>query len=118
MVNVAVFKTTYHLHNGVDFTDVTEELIAEAFAGARAFHQSGDVDELDRRRNDLLRMGQLRECVEPRIRHRDDAEIRINCAEGIIRGLRFSGARNGVEERRLANVRQTNDSGAQHRRRE
>ena len=83
-----VFKTAHDLHDGVDFADVAEELVAESFARARAFHQPGDVDELDRRRHDLLRMGQLRE-LRAAVGHRHDADIWIDGAERIIGGRRF-----------------------------
>ena len=39
----------------VDFADVGEKFIAEAFAGAGALDETGDVDELEHGRDDLLR---------------------------------------------------------------
>ena len=60
VMNVAAFETAHDLHDRVHFADVAEELIAESFAGARAFDQAGDVDKLDRGRNDLLRLRHLR----------------------------------------------------------
>ena len=58
---------------------------------------------------------QLREHFESRIGHGDDAEIRIDRAERIIRRLRFAGARDRVEERGFPDVRQTDNSSAQHK---
>src|SRR5262249_123202 len=55
VMNVAVLKTAHDLHDRIDLADVAEELVAEPFARARAFHEPRDVHELDRRRNDLLR---------------------------------------------------------------
>ncbi len=46
----------------------------------------------------------------------DDAEVRIDGAERIIRRLRFAGAGDRVEERGFADIRQADDSSAQHRR--
>ena len=43
-----------------------------------------------------------------------DADVRLDRAEGIVRRLRLAGAGEGVEERGLADVRQSDDSGAQH----
>jgi hypothetical protein len=54
VMNVAVFKTAHHLHDGVHFANVVEKLIAQPFARARAFDQSSDIDKLDRRRRDFL----------------------------------------------------------------
>ncbi len=54
VMDVRILKTTHDLHDRVHFADMAEELVAEAFARAGAFHQPGDVDELDCRRNDFL----------------------------------------------------------------
>ena len=113
-MNVAALKAPHDLHDRVHFADVAQELVAESFSGTRAFYEPGDVDEFDRGRDDLLRMRKLRQYFEPRVGHGHDAEIRIDRAKGIIRRLRLAGAGNGVEESRLANVRQTDDSGAEH----
>jgi hypothetical protein len=45
--DVAVLKAAHDMHDGVHFADVAEEFVAEAFALARAFHEAGDVHELD-----------------------------------------------------------------------
>ena len=44
--------------------------------------------------------------------HGDDAVVRLDGAEGIIRRLRLAGAGDGVEERAFPDVGQTDDSGA------
>ena len=54
VMNVRIFETTNHLHNRVHFANVMEELIAQALARACAFHQSSDIDELDRGRRDFF----------------------------------------------------------------
>ena len=56
-MDVGALETAHHLHDGVHFADVAEELVAESFARARAFHQSGDVDELDRGRERFFANG-------------------------------------------------------------
>ena len=56
------------------------------------------------------------ERFEPRVRHGDDAEIRIDGAEGIICRLRFPRPGDRVKERGFADVWQADDSSAQHRR--
>ena len=66
----------------------------------------------------LSRMRKLRQHFEPRVGHGHDAEVRIDRAEGIIRRLRLAGAGDGVEESRFADVRQTDDSGAEHKEKE
>ena len=59
MVHVGVLEAAHHLHDGVDLADVGEELVAESLALARALDQTGDVHELDRRRNDDVGLGDL-----------------------------------------------------------
>ena len=49
-MDVRVLEAADHLHDGVHLADVREELVAEAFALARALHEAGDVHELDGRR--------------------------------------------------------------------
>ncbi len=115
VMDVAVLEAAHHLHDGVHFADVAEELVAEALARARPFHEPGDIDELDRGRNDFLRMRKLGENLEPRVGHGHDAEIRIDRAERVVRRLRLAGAGDGVEESGFANVRQPDDSGAKHK---
>src|SRR4051812_20778774 len=98
-MNVAALETAHDLHDRVHFADVTEELVAKPFARACTFHQSSDIDEFDRRRNDLLRVRQLRKRIEPRVWHRNDADVRVDRAEWIISSLRFLRARDRIEER-------------------
>src|SRR5207237_9979959 len=114
VMNVALLTTAHHLHDGVDFADVVQELVAQSFACARTFYQSGDIEKLDRRRHDLLRMRNRGDFFETRIWHADYAEIRIDCAEGIIFRWRLVRARDRVEKGRFTDVRQSNNSGAQH----
>ena len=48
--------------------------------------------------------------VEPRVGHRDVADIRLDRAERIVRRLRGRGLRQRIEERRLADIRQADDA--------
>jgi hypothetical protein len=116
VMNIGVFEATNHLHDRVYLANVAEELVAETFAGARPFDQTRDVHKLDRGRDDFLRMRKLRERFEAGVGNRHDAEIWVDRAEGVIRGLRFSGAGDRVKERGFADIRQADDSSAQHRR--
>src|SRR5882757_4652671 len=113
-MNVRVLKATYDLHNGVGLANVAEELVAKTLAGARAADQTGDVDKVDRGGDNLLRAGEFAEHGEPRVGHGHDPDIRVDCAEGIIGGLRLAGAGDGIKESGLANIGQTDDSRAEH----
>ena len=57
-----------------------------------------------------LEPAMLRQLIEPRVGHGDVADIGLDGAEGIIRGLRRRGLRERVEEGRLADVRQADDA--------
>jgi hypothetical protein len=52
---------------------------------------------------------------EPRVRHGDDADVRVNGAKGIIRRLGLARARDGVEQGGFAHVGQSDDSGFKHK---
>ena len=52
--DVAVLEGAHDLADRVGLTDVGEELVAQPLPLGRAAHDAGDVDEGDRRRQDLL----------------------------------------------------------------
>jgi hypothetical protein len=43
MYDVVVIETAEHMDDGIALADITQELIAEAFAFGGALHQSGDI---------------------------------------------------------------------------
>ena len=116
VMNVATFKTTDDFHDRVHFANMIKELIAESFTRAGAFDQTGDIDKLNRRRRDLLRMRHLGEFRQTRIRHGNDAEVGLDRAKRIIFRRRLVRAGDCIKQCGLANVRQTYDSCAQHKR--
>ena len=63
-------------------------LVPEPFALGGALHEAGDVHELDHRRHFRLGPDELEQPVEPRIRHRDHAHVRLDGAEGVVLGGR------------------------------
>ena len=67
-MHIRVGKAAHYLHDRVDFADVTEKLVAESFARARAFHQTGDIHELDRGRHNFLRTRHFTELFQTRTR--------------------------------------------------
>ena len=85
--DVVVLKAAYDVHDGVDLADVREELVAEALAFRGALHEAGDIDELDRRGREFFRLIHFGELVEALVRHRDDADVRLDRAERIVCGL-------------------------------
>ena len=76
VMNIGVLEATDHLDNRVYLADVAEELVTETLAGARPFHESRDIHELDRGRDDLLRVREFGERFEAGIGNGNDAEVR------------------------------------------
>ena len=113
-MNVRVLEAPDDLDDRVHFADVGQELVAEAFALAGALDEPGDVDELDRRGNDDVRLRDALQRRQPRIGYGHDADVRVDRAEGIIGRLRLSRARDGVEQGGLADVGKTDDTGSEH----
>src|SRR5205814_4983985 len=86
--HVAALEAAQDVDDGVDFADIGEELVAETFALRGAADEASDVDELDLRLDLLRRAGDLPDAVEPRIGHRDAADIGFDRAERIVGRLR------------------------------
>ena len=114
VMDIRVRKAAHHLDNRVYFADVMEKLVAESFARARAFDQTGDIHKLDRSRHNFFRARHLAEFFQPRIGHANYANVGIDCAKGIIFRWRVVRPRNRIEQRRFADVRKSNNSSAEH----
>ena len=90
----------------VDFADVPEKLIAEAFALARPFNQTGNVANFKRAVRRLLLLEKIGQDSESRIRHQGDAGVGIDGRKGII-GCQRAAARERVEDGGLPHVRKS-----------
>ena len=107
--DVAVLERAHDLADRVGLADVGEELVAQPLPLARTAHDAGDVDEGDRRRQDLLGPEDLRQHAEPLVGQRHDADVRVDRRERVVRREHgVLGQR--VEQRRLADVGETDDS--------
>ena len=114
-MNVLILEATDDLHDGIDFADMAEELVAEAFALAGAFDQTGDIDEFDGRGNGLFRLGKRGQSVKSWVGNADDADVRFDRTERKIGRLRLAGAGDGVEEGGFTDIGQPDNSGLEHR---
>src|ERR1700736_1345181 len=99
MMDVTALETANNLHDRIHLANVAEKLVAQAFSLARARDESGDVNELDRRRHCAYRFGHLCERLQPRVRDRNDSLVRIDRAKRVIRGLSLVSASHRVEQR-------------------
>lgn len=84
--------------DGINFTDVGQKLIAQPFAFAGAFDQTGDIDKGHARWNDLFAGGNACQCFQPSVGNGNFADVRLNCAKWEIRGLRCGGSRQSVKQ--------------------
>lgn len=86
-----------------------KELVAQAFALRRALDQPRDIHEMHDGRRNLAAVEHAGQHFEPFVRYGDNALVRFDGAERIVRRFR-AGFRNGVEQGALADVRQAHDA--------
>ncbi len=110
MGDVAVLEAAQDMGDRLDLADMGEELVAETLALRGAAHQAGDVDEFELGRHDLRRLAELRQDVEPRIRHGDAPDIGLDRAERVVRRLGRRGRGQRVEQRRFADIGQADNA--------
>ena len=104
-----VVEAARDLHDRVDTRGCgLRNWLPEAFPLARAADEAGDVDELDGGRDDLVGVYDAVEGGEPLVRDDDDADVRLDGAEGKVRRFCLRRAKR-VEERGFADVRKTDD---------
>jgi len=87
--DVGVFKTTDNVQDGICFPDVGQEFVAQPFAFAGPFDQSGDVDNFHGSGDDTARLDQFSQFVEAFIRYGNDADVGLNGAKRKVGRLRF-----------------------------
>src|SRR3954471_9229627 len=115
VMNIRILETTDDLDNSVHLANMCEKLVPQTFSGTGTFNKAGNIDEFNRRRNDDGGFGDVFEDLEARVRPGDNADVRIDGAEGIVCRFRLARARNGVEQGGFSNVRQTNNASFQHK---
>ena len=109
MGDVRVFEAADDFGDGIGFTDVAEEFIAQAFAFGRTGDEAGDVDEAHDSRDCFFRFIHVGQDLEAFVRDFYDADIRFDRAEGVV--CRFcAGLGNRVEQCALTDIRQADDA--------
>ena len=107
--DIGIIEAADDMDDGIGIADVAEELVAETFSLRRALDETRNVHELDRGGGVFLRLVHLREIVQPCVRHGDNADVRLDRAERVVRRLR-PGVCQRIEKRALAHVGQTHDT--------
>ena len=108
--DVVVLEAAHNVEDCVALANVREELVAEALALRGALHETGDVGELHRRADDLLRVRDRRERLETRVLHLHDGRVRLDRAERVVLRRGLLSLRERVEQCGLAHVGQPHDS--------
>ncbi len=107
--HIGIIETAYDMHDRIHIPYVAEKLIPQSLAPASTLHQTGDVDKLHRGISKLGGIYDSRDIFQSWIGNRDDADIRIDRTEGIIRHLGTGGGE-GIKDGGLADVWKTYDS--------
>ena len=110
MRNVGILEASQQVQDGVDAADVAQKLIAEPLAAASSGDQAGDVDELQLRRRDFRRFGDCRDPPQALVLNRYATDVRLDGAKREIGGRRSGARGQSVEQRGLADVRQSDDT--------
>ena len=110
--HVGVVVDANHVHDGVRFPNVRQELVAKSFAPVGARHQPGNVTELDRVRHHLRCLRHRRHGLEPLVGDGHNGDVGFDRGEGVVGDVR-GGAGQGREQRGLAGVGKAHDSDLQ-----
>jgi hypothetical protein len=107
MHDIRSLETTDDMEKRIDFTDMSEKLIAKTFSLARAFNQTCNVTNFQGAIRRLLRLEEIGENPESRIRYQGNARIGIDGREGIVSRQRAATSER-IEDRGLSHVRESN----------
>jgi hypothetical protein len=109
MHDAFVGVAAHDVRDRVGFANVAQEPVAESLAAMGVGHQPGDVVELDRVGRHLGGAHHLSHPVEPWVGDRHHRHVGLDGGERVVGGLGGASGE-GVEQRRLAGVGQTDDA--------
>ena len=107
--DILIVEAADHMDDGIGFPDVGQKLVAKPRALTGALHQTGDVHELNDRRGLFIRLIDLRQLVQPGVRHGHHAYVGVDGAERIV-GALCACIGDGVEQGALSYVRKPHDT--------
>ena len=109
MSDIGVFKAAHDMDDRVAAADVGQKLVSEALALRRALDETRDVDKFNHSGRELLGVMLVAQPLEPLVRHRNDADVRVDGAERVV-VRRDARVRDGIEKRGFADIRQADDT--------
>ena len=109
MDHIGILKAADDMDDRVGLPDIGEKLIPEALPLGGPLHKPGNIHKFYHRRRRLLGMIELREQMEPFVRHSDNPHIGVYRAKGIVCGL-CPRPRDSIKESRFPDIWKTNDS--------
>ena len=104
MDDVVICEAPYHMYDGGNFTDMTEELISQPFTLGSTLYQPGYIAKLYRRVNSLPGLVDVRQHLEPFVRNRYNSDVGFDSAERVV-GSFCTSLCNCVKKCTLAHVR-------------
>ena len=107
--DVFVVEAADDFHDGFAFTDVGQELVAEAFALGGTLYKACNVHKFCNGGNDGFRIVDLDQFIEAAVRHAHHAHVRFDGAEGVV-GRFGACVGDGVKDGGLAYVREAYDT--------
>ena len=110
MDDVVIVKAAHHMYNGIALADMAQELVSQTSALAGTFDQTGDIHKLHNGGGLFVCLPDLGQFVQPGIRNRNNAGVRLNGAERIVGCLSILGAGQRIEQSGFANIGQTDDT--------
>ena len=109
MRDLRILEATHDMHERIAFPNVAEELIAQTLSPTGPTDQTGDIDKSHLRRRYGLRLEHLSEFSQPAVGDVDDANIRVDRAEGVCRRLDRC-LRQCVKESRFPDIGKPDDA--------
>ena len=98
------------MDDGIALADMPQKLVAEARALTGALDKACNIDKFNNGRGFLVGLPNLGQLVQPCIRHRHNAGVRLNGAERIVRRLRVLRAGQRIKKGGFAYIRKAHDT--------
>ena len=110
MHDIVIVKAAHHVHNGLAFTNMAQELVAQACALACALYKARNIAEFNDCRSFFICFPQLGQFVQAGIGHGHDAAVGLNGAERIVGRLCVLGAGECIKKGAFAHIGKPHDT--------